>query len=286
MGTSTSNKGTQGTGTPIIPSWQNSNVGFEHANEISGTGNLIPNEVFEEEPFVQQEDLESNRYRDARTEFTRFVRSKGTDTDSLKRALSKYVSRTSNGAKGASRKMGASRKTAANLLKFLTSVQTKGFEQALKLFNLGELVGESLQDIFIQLSDYICPEGGTVDIGIARDAFMKTIADITSQGVTDLENLSLERLTMIMEIYLTHTIEEKIYNEIGTKGIALPQDENIAENLDDQIRDFIKGQVIDSLSTSKDSIQNLQQKDVLKFIDNIYEQTFQILQNLGEKGTD
>jgi hypothetical protein len=86
--------------------------------------------------------------------------------------------------------MGSSRGTTARLANFLTSVSNQGAREALRSLNLEALAGRPIEEIFLGLADYICPESGTVDEGIARDAFIETVAELASLGMTDLDGLT------------------------------------------------------------------------------------------------
>jgi hypothetical protein len=60
--------------------------------------------------------------------------------------------------------------------------------------------------------------------GIARDAFIKTIADLADLGISDLGTLTPGQMHAVFEIYATHAIEAPITNDVGTKSIILPAD--------------------------------------------------------------
>ena len=83
--------------------------------------------------------------------------------------------------------------------------------------------------MFAGLADYICPEGGSIDEGIARDAFVETIADLAGAGITDIDALTPGQIQTVFELYATHAIEARICNDIGTKVVTLPADPRAAE---------------------------------------------------------
>lgn len=47
-----------------------------------------------------------------------------------------------------------------------------------------------IEDVELPLADYICPSAGTVDEGIAREAFVEMIIELTTLGVTDMDALT------------------------------------------------------------------------------------------------
>jgi hypothetical protein len=74
--------------------------------------------------------------------------------------------------------MGSSRGASAGLVRFLNDASANGVREALRTLNLESLPGRPIEEVFAGLADYICPEGGSIDEGIARDAFVETIADL------------------------------------------------------------------------------------------------------------
>ena len=50
-------------------------------------------------------------------------------------------------------------------MNFLSEVQSRGVQEALRALNLQALAGRPIEEVFLSLADYICSEGGTVDEG-------------------------------------------------------------------------------------------------------------------------
>jgi len=223
-----------------------------------------------------------NRFTAPRGNFSRFAASGGTDRASLGRAASRYVSSSAGGAGQAAQRMGASRRTAAGLLSFLSSAVSGGAREALRTLRLEALAGRPIEEIFLGLADYICPDGGTVDEGIARGAFIETITDLAEAGVTDLDSLNVDQMQTIFEIYATNAIEARLCNDIGANAITLPADAAEALSVQEQLRDFIARGVSDALSAARAGLESLTPQNVLGFVTRVYEQAFGILQSLGE----
>jgi hypothetical protein len=182
--------------------------------------------------------------------------------------------------------MGSSRATAARLLNFLSSATASGAREALRTLRLEGLAGRPIEEIFLGLADYICPDGGTVDEGIARDAFIETIADLAEAGITDLDSLNAEQMQTIFELYATNAIETRLCNDIGANAIILPPDTQQATQVQSQLRDFISRGVADALTAARTELQALTPVNVLGFVTRVYEQAFNILQSLGEAEGD
>jgi len=178
--------------------------------------------------------------------------------------------------------MGSSRGTAAKLVSFLADVSGQGAEAALRSLNLEALAGRPIEEIFLGLANYICPEGGTVDEGIARDAFIETVAELAGLGITDLDSLTPAQMQTVFELYATHAIEARICNDIGTKSVTLPADVHAVERIQAQLKDFIRRGVADALTRAQTDIRKLSPGRVNGFVDSIYEAAFEILQTLAD----
>ena len=286
MGTSSSYGG-PGNSTPLVPTWLESDgeapppAPNETSADGDGAGDGAP-EHPEQEP-LHDTPSNTNRFTVPRTNFTRFVRSGGSDRASLGRAVSGYVSRSSGGARNAARRMGSTRRTGRQLLGFLSNAITQGARQALRALNLESLAGRPIDEIFLGLVDYICPDGGTVDEGIARDAFIETIADLVESGIPDLDALTPDQMQTLFELHTAHAIQTRICNDIGAQAILLPEDVRTATSIQDQIFDFVRRGVVDALTRSGNAINELTADNIQQFVDQIYEDAFAILRSLGER---
>lgn len=294
MGTSSAYGGPGG-GTPLIPSWLGSD----------GTGDAptapaaptAPDAVPGGDPAAPippappnrpaiPAPADANRFTAARGNFTRFAHSGGSDRASLGRAVSGYVSTSSGGARQAAQRMGASRGAGARLLEFLADAQARGATEALRSLNLEGLAGRPIDEVFVGLADYICPSAGSVDEGIAREAFIETIIELSTLGLTDLDALTPDQMQTVFELYATHAIEARLCNDIGTKLVTAPTDAQAALRVQDQLRDFIRNGVSDALTSARAETPILTQDRVQSFVDTVYERAFGILQALGDAEAD
>ncbi len=230
--------------------------------------------------------IPSNQFSSARSDFTRFAKSGGSDSRSMGRSISKYVSSSAGGAKSAAQRMGASKVSGGNLARVLSSIRTEGLEKTLRTLNLKALAQANIEDIFIGLVDFVCPESGTIDEGIARSAFIETIADLAAADIQDLENLSAEQMQTVLEIYATNAIEARLCNDIGIKITIAPENVHAVHMAQKQLHDFIHGAVSDAFTRSSDKLNELTSERSQEFIERVYEQAFGILQTLAEREAD
>jgi len=206
MGTSTAYGGPGG-GTPLVPSWLGDADGAGAPAAPPGDGAVPDGQppadgsappVPPNRPPIPK-TADPQRFSGARNSFTRFAGSGGSDRANLGRAVSRYVSTSAGGARQAAQRMGASRGAGARLLGFLADAQARGVREALRALDLESLAGRPLTEIFVGLADYVCPGAGTVDEGIAREAYIETIVELASEGLTDLTTFTPDQMHAIDE---------------------------------------------------------------------------------------
>lgn len=280
MGTSSAYGGPKGSN-PLIPSWLDSGTGGQTNpnadNNISPPGTPNP----PNRPAIPP-SANSDRFRGTRGSFTRFATSGGSDRSSLGRAISGYVSTSSGGAKTAVQRMGASRGAGARLVGFLADSQANGLREALRHLNLEGLAGRPIDEILVGLSDYICPNSDTIDDGIAREAYIETVVELTELGITDLDSLTPDQMQTVFELYATHAIEARLCNDIGMKLITAPSSAQTALHVQKQLHDFIRNGVSDALTITREENPILTQDHVQSFVDIVYERAFNLLKVLGD----
>lgn len=290
MGTSSSFGGAGG-GTPLVPCWlqdigTSTGAGAAGGQQTPPSGQLqLPGNGAPPAPAPRPSAPvpgPSARFTAARTAFSKFASSGGGDRRNLGRAVSQYVSKASGGAGRAAQRMGSSQRVSARLVNFLNTAATEGAREALRSLNLDSLAGRPVEEVFAGLADYICPEGGGIDEGIARDAFIETIADLAGAGVTDIDALTAGQIQTIFELYASHAIEARLCNDIGTKLVTLPSDLRAAESVQAQLHDFIHRGVSDAVSRAGLDVRALTPAAVTDVVADVYRSAFEILQSMGD----
>jgi len=290
MGTSNTYGGPGG-GTPLIPSWLEPDGiapsadqdAENHANPADSSATGAPGSPIR---LPIPDPAPAGRFTAARNNFTRFAGSGGHDRRSLGRAVSHYVSTVSGGPRRAAQRMSTSRAAGGRLLGFLADVRTRGAEEALRALNLERLAGRPIEEIFLGLVDFVCPDGGSLDEGIAREAFIETIVELAENGITDLDAMTEDQLRIVFELYASHSIEARLCNDIGTKMITLPLGGLEADRVQVQLRDFIRRGVSDALMAVRDTLAAMTPNRILHVVRQVYEQAFGILQSLAEAESD
>lgn len=216
--------------------------------------------------------------RGPRTAFSGFAG--GRSRSRLDSGLGGYVGAVS-GARGAARRMGSSRGSAANVLGLIRDFRSVGPAGALARFNLQALAGRPADEVFTRLLDQLCPVGGTVDEAIARLGMLEAIDKLAEANLT-FEQLTPEQLEEFVSDFVTATIEARVLNDIGVRGIALPEDVDAVDNIQGQLHDAISGCVREALAGQTEGVDGMKDTDIAQLVDRLYEASFDLVAALAE----
>ncbi len=270
MGTSTGNRGQNGK-TPLVPSWLDDNSDNADNGENNNDNNAMPDQA------------DPDRFRLPRGSFTRYVNSGGKSSGNLGKSVSNYVRQSLGGTHNATTRLGASRNSSARLLSIVGSMVSRGVEAASREFGLGELIGKNASDVFLQIMDFVCPDGGSTDEGIARCSYIETIESMPELSNIPIENISEEQFLIFTETYMAKVIEERLLNDIGNKTISLPDDIGTVQVIQEQLCDYIFGSVSDAVSQLNVDIKNINSSQTRFIVDFVYERAYTILASLNEE---
>lgn len=282
MGTSGSGKGSPPTA-PLIPTWINdAPVG----PLLPFTPPAPPAAPLPSAPSAAPRPLPpipdpppGQRFRSPRTQFTRFIN--GGDSSNLGKALAGYVSGGTGGARRAAQRMAPSRRAASGVVQFFRDVEQRGVADALRIRNLDALVDRPTAEVFLQLVDLFCPQGGPIDEAIARDAMIETIAEFSS--TTDqIAPMSPDQLKEFMIDFVSRSIEARVTHEVGTHMISLPDDVAAVQNIATQLHDFVSRCVTDAFETPNKPIGQYTDREITTMIDQLYEAALSIVISEGE----
>jgi hypothetical protein len=128
--------------------------------------------------------------------------------------------------------------------------------------------------------DFVCPDGGPTDEGIARSAYIEALSTMLDWENKQIENLTVDEFLAFTEIYMTNVIEGKLINDIGNKVFSLPNDIAAIDNIQEQIKDFIRGSVADAVSELNVDIKNIDSSQTQSIVDSVYKSAFDIMASL------
>lgn len=270
MGTSTSNGGQKG-GTPLVPSWlEQPDVNTQNEITSDSNNNQIP-------PIGDPE-----RFRIPRGEYTRYINSGGRNSGLGRRSFSNYVKHSLGGSSNATRRMGTARSSSARLLNVAGVFASGGARAVEQYLSIRDLANKTASDVFIAITDFICPDGGPQDEGIARSAYISAIEESPEIAAIKFEDLTTEQIMVIVKRTMSNAIFNRITNDIGNIIILLPQDRTVSDNLIVQTKDFVNGCVSDAVTNLNVKAGNIRQVDSLKIVDQVYKAAFDIMISAGE----
>lgn len=203
------------------------------------------------------------------------------DAGAIRRGAGQYV-KAGGGGRGAARRMGNSRAVASGIAGLARSFTSQGPAEALRRFNLDGMAGAPAEDVFVALTDMLCPAGGTIDEAIARDAMLETVADLAASGVGNFDELSPDDLHEFFIGVVSRSIEGKILNEVGTKAVSVPADIAGVERVQNMLHDFIEGCVRDEFDARGADLSDLGGGDIESFVDDLYAAALGLIETLGE----
>jgi len=215
----------------------------------------------------------------ARGNLTRGART--SDGRAIRRGVGQYVS-ASGGGRGAARRMPSSRAAAGGIAGLTRNFANQGPAEALKPFNLEGLAGAPAVDVFVALTDALCPPGGTIDEAIARDAMLETIAALAAEGVGNFDEMTPEDLQEFFIGVVSRSIEGKILNEVGTNSIRVSPDLAAVERAQRMLHDFVDGCVRDRFAATGSSLVEVTSQQINGFVSELYEAAFDLMQTLAE----
>ena len=218
--------------------------------------------------------------RGARANFTRGART--SDERAITRGAGRYVA-AAGGGRRAARRMGSSRAVAGGLAGLAATFANEGAAEALRRFDLEQLAGAPATEVFVALTEVLCPPGGTIDEGIARNAMLETIAALAEEGVGNFDELSPEQLQELFIGVVSRSIEGRILNDVGTNSIKVPDDVAAVEEAQAMLHDFVEGRVRDMYDAQSAVLAELDSRQMEEFVSDLYTDAFDLMQVLGEE---
>lgn len=220
----------------------------------------------------------ANRFRSSRGSFNTAATSR--NTGALRSSLSSYVSKGMGGSRGASRNMGSSVSSAGRAIGFVQDAVRSGVDAALKNLGVGNLVGQPGEQALAALTDVLCPPGGPIDQGIAREAWNEAVLELTDAGIAEITDVTPEQWHALAADFISKTIETKVINDVGAKGISLPQDVSAINQLQNDLHQLIRGAVDDSIGDRLTAGAAIPQNELQSVAMDIYERSFAYLEAL------
>lgn len=209
-----------------------------------------------------------------RGQFTRFTNGGG--GKALGRALKGYV-RGAGGGAGATRRMPSSTRVASGVAGLASTFASDGAAAALARFNLQDLAGRPAAEVLESVADIICPDGGTIDEAIARDAMMEAIAELAADDPGAFDDLSPDQVNDFLCDVITRSIVTKILNEIGTNALHGSASDADFREAEDITRGYTQGRVRDAFGSRFAPRSQPTQSEIDNSISEVFADAFDML---------
>lgn len=281
MGTSSSYGGPK---SGIIPSWlsdgdEDGGVNDATDPENPANGQDAENSEDNVQTQIPASTVSMPTYQGAKSNYTSFAKSG--KTAALGRAIKGYNA-SSGGGRGSAARMGSSTNTASGVASFSQAFSEGGAESALKQFNLAELSGRPAIEVLEALADQLCPDGGTIDEAIARDAMLEALDEFSKEDLGDFEEITPEQLGSFLAEVMTRSIVTKVINDIGLGSLHGTSTDTDFRDAQEQLRGYTAGAVRDALGSNFDPEKTMSQTEIESCMRDVYSDSFELLEAILE----
>ena len=111
---------------------------------------------------------------------------------------------------------------------------------------------------------------------------LETVADLAAAGVGNFDRLSADDLREFFIGVVSRSIEGKIFNEVGTNAVSVPDDINGVEQAQNMLYDFVERCVRDEFEAQDKDLGDLDGNAINGFVDDLYAAALDLIQALGE----
>ena len=280
MGTSTRNSGQSGHN-PLIPTWIKDDLLASKQEETQPSGIANPHPDFPQTPIPSEGD--PNRFRGPRASFTHYTSGGGRNSALMRKGISNYIGQSLGGSKNATIRLGSSRGSTARLYRVLHTLSgSGGLQKIARFLSLDTLKGLTASDFFIRLADFVCPDGGSEDEGIARSAYYDVVADNPEIMQKPTESLSKEEIDSVLQKYMSKVVMQQVMNGIANKAISFTESLEKISHIEDVVEQFISQSVSDACAHVKQENITMTNERAREITDTIYHNVFEILEGTGD----
>ncbi|MFL5628387.1 MAG: Qat anti-phage system associated protein QatB [Ktedonobacteraceae bacterium] len=242
MGTSSSYSGPTGT-TSLLPPWTE-----EPMAPVPLGGEKSP--AAESEPLGIDTPLPQISWRVPKAALSRLASgaATGLGTAALA-ALGRSYVQASDGAHTAAASASAGRASSARLGGFLAEGVRNGFHEAVRNIGLETFIGQDAQYVLAAFIDMIAPNGALREEAIARAAMIETCTaifdqyDVEGGGIDALDAMEAEGVQAIVGLSVTNYVNVRLQEELVNRIERGALNEEEANTLMCEIKDFIAGVV-------------------------------------------
>ena len=159
----------------------------------------------------------------------------------------------------------------------------KALNKHWKNSNLQSLADRPAAEVLEALVDNICPEGGTIDEAVARDAMIEAIVDFASEDLGDFNQLTQEQLGEFVIQVIAKSITIKIINEIGTNSLHSSATDTDFQQAESTLKDYTLGAVGDAFQQELSLGEPISSPQINDKVKEVFSNAFEILQVMLEE---
>lgn len=224
----------------------------------------------------------SNRYRQPRIQFNKFVTSGGQNRSALKSALKGYSRNAAGGTGQMARRMLPTISRVAGFYQTINTIKDQGKGAALRQFHLGSYENKPLSEILSALSDEIFKDTGkiyedTQDDSITKHAYSNTVIRICELDEIDLNNLTNQQIEVMTSVFIEETIAQRVINDIGNLMTEKSTDVKQLVELENNVYQIVSGMVRNLIMPEIIATQRGDKTNIENKIENIYRIAFDTL---------
>lgn len=294
MGTSSSGSG-PGNNSPLVPNWDSptglppvadpnpekptpeNSIPDKPNTDVDSNGN-IPDKNEQEIPKNPEKIPNTGNWGSLKATLGKIAN--GSKSHSFKGIAKGYV-RNVGGVKNAVRASRSGVSGGTSIANFLGSVGLNGFNETLKILGLSDCVGKSAEEVFVKISDKICPTGNTNEEAITRKAMLDTLSSLyekfVDKGNITLDNLQEQDLEIAITEYTSFYIYHKWLYELGLAIENKQIKEVKALALEEEIKAFIFEEVRVELKGREIMKMDFTSGEGKKMMEEIFEQSYTTL---------
>ena len=171
------------------------------------------------------------------------------------------------GSSNATTRLGAARTSAVRMFSVFNSIIKRGVDETQRSFKLGDIIGKKASEALLMIGEFVCPDGGSTDEGIARDSYIEAIIAMPELQEKNIEALSPPEFLAFTQHYMAKVIEDRLINDIGTKSFSLPDSVTQIDEIQQQLSGFISGAVSDAVTKLNVDISQIDSSQVKTIVD-------------------
>lgn len=304
MGTSASSGGAGGNN-PLVPSWiggsggfpppeplpnpdDNTGEGDDRGETDQGNDNADNNQQDGRHPGDQNGPADdTNRFRQPRRQFNKFVRSGGRSKPALRSALKGYSRNASGGTRQMARRMLPAVTRVGRFYEVINAVRDQGKQASLIQLNLSSYQDKPLYEVLSALGDAIFSDTGriyedTQDDSIVKHAYSNTVVRICELEGIDLDNITNQQVEVMIAIFIEETIAQRVISDIGNMLTEKNNDVSELIEIENNVYQIVSGMVRNQIMPEIIATQRGDRTQIETQIENIYHIAFDALAGLND----